>query len=143
MPPKRKTAAAKANKATPPAKKTKGRNTEETPEHSESENAAQDKSPHGDDSNFEESEEDSDSSFDDSFYDSLCDPDTYDEFYAHSLEIFEQNCEEYPPDAQIPEELCYLNLQMMTESGVLEMEEYADLKEEWIQINKERKDKND
>ena len=33
MPPKRKTATANTNKAIPPVKKTKGKNTEETPEH--------------------------------------------------------------------------------------------------------------
>ena len=61
------------------------------------------------------------------------------EFYVYALEMLEQNHEEHPLAATIPEELCYLNLKLMAESGVLEKEEYADLKEEWIQLNKKGK----
>ena len=53
MPPKRKRTAAKNKKTASPLKKNKGMKTEETPEHSLSENATQDKSLHGGDSNID------------------------------------------------------------------------------------------
>ena len=53
MPPKRKRTAAKDKKIASPLRKNKGKKTEEKPEHSLCENATQDKSIHGDDSNID------------------------------------------------------------------------------------------
>ena len=141
MPLNKKGTAAKDKKAALPPKKTKGKKAEEKPEHSVSENATQERIPHGDDSNINESKGGLDLSSNDSFYDS----DTYDEFYHYTLAILDKLQQEFhkdPSDAETPEEMHYINLQLIAETGILEMPGgYKSIKKEMKKMTKHTQNK--